>query len=175
MRTGRKPIPRKPTLTRTRLNALPRCPSHLSHVAQKEWRRLATPLHEAGILTLADRSALAAYCQAYGRWAEAETKLAETPALLKTPSGYVQQSPWLSVANKQMELMGRFMAELGLTPVARARLSIELPETVTFPTMIQLVPYEGKTRTEAKDEGPRDRAGEAETKPDGITARRPIN
>lgn len=122
MRTGRKPIPRKPTLARTRLNALPRCPGHLSETAQREWRRLATPLHEAGVLTLADRAALAAYCQAYARWAEAESRLAETPALLKTPSGYVQQSPWLSVANKQMELMGRFMGELGLTPVSRQRL-----------------------------------------------------
>ena len=56
MRTGRKPVPRKPALATTRLNALPRCPNHLSVTAQKEWRRLATPLHEAGMLTLADRS-----------------------------------------------------------------------------------------------------------------------
>ncbi|MGP6090067.1 phage terminase small subunit P27 family [Antarctobacter jejuensis] len=79
-------------------------------------------MFEAGLLTLADRAALAAYCQAYARWAEAEERLKDTPALLKTPSGYVQQSPWLTVANKQMELMGRFMSELGLTPVARTRI-----------------------------------------------------
>ncbi|MFC3616003.1 phage terminase small subunit P27 family, partial [Lutimaribacter marinistellae] len=90
----------------------------------KEWRRLATPLHEAGILTLADRAALAAYCQAYARWVEAEEKLAETPMLLKTPNGHVQQSPWLTVANKQLELMSRYMSELGLTPVARTRLDL---------------------------------------------------
>lgn len=139
MRPGRKPIPRKPTLATTRLNALPRCPGHLSETAQREWWRLATPLHEAGVLTLADRAALAAYCQAYARWAEAETKLAETPALLKTPSGYVQQSPWLSVANKQMELMGRFMAELGLTPVSRQRLDITLTPGVEPISRIELV------------------------------------
>lgn len=122
MRRGRKPIPQRGTLAQTGLDALPRCPGHLSEVARKEWRRLATPLHEAGLLTLADRTALAAYCQAYGRWVEAEERLAETPMLLKAPSGYVQQSPWLAVANKQMELMGRYMTELGLTPVARTRL-----------------------------------------------------
>ena len=49
-----------------------------------------------GVLTPIDRAALAAYCQAYGRWVEAEEKLEETPALFKTPSGYVQQSPWLA-------------------------------------------------------------------------------
>jgi P27 family predicted phage terminase small subunit len=69
----------------------------------------------------ADRSALAAYCQAYGRWVEAERKLAETPMLIKLPSGYIQQSPWLAIANKQLEIMHKFMAELGLSPVSRSR------------------------------------------------------
>ncbi len=122
---GRKPTPKAGTLANTPMGALPRCPAHLSDAARKEWRRLATPLHEAGILTLADRAALAAYCQAYARWVEAEEKLAETPTLLKTPNGHVQQSPWLSVANKQLELMGRYMSELGLTPSARTRLGLE--------------------------------------------------
>lgn len=136
---GRKPYANPGPLARTALKALPRCPAHLSAVAHKEWRRLATPLHEAGILTLADRSVLAAYCQAYARWVKAEEKLAETPSLLKTPSGYVQQSPWLAVANKQMELMGRFMAELGLTPAARSRLGLESAPNADPITKIELV------------------------------------
>ena len=76
-----------------------------------------------GALTEIDRAALAAYCQAWGRWVEAEERLRETPALIKTPSGYVQQSPWLLIANKQLELMGRYMVELGMTPAARSRLA----------------------------------------------------
>ena len=80
-----------------------------------------------GVLALVDRAVLAAYCRAYGRWVEAEDKLKDTPLFLKTPSGYVQQSPWLSVANKQMELMGRYMAELGLTPASRSRVVSQLP------------------------------------------------
>lgn len=130
---GPKPKPKAGTLANTSMGALPRCPAHLSDVARKEWRRLATPLHAAGILTLADRAALAAYCQAYARWVEAEERLAETPTLLKTPNGHVQQSPWLSVANKQLELMGRYMSELGLTPSARRRIDMPMemgPEPV---------------------------------------------
>lgn len=100
----------------------PTCPSHLSPTAKSEWKRISGTLHDMGLLTTVDRAALAAYCQAYGRWVDAERKLAETPPLIKTPSGYVQQSPWLSVANKQMELMGRFMAELGITPASRSRI-----------------------------------------------------
>ncbi len=102
-------------------DALPRCPAFLSPVAQKEWRRLANTLHKMGVLTVVDRAALAAYCAAYGRWVEAEEKLKETPTLFKTPAGYVQQSPWLGIANKQLELMGRYMVELGITPASRSR------------------------------------------------------
>ena len=58
--------------------------------AKAEWKRLARYLHDLGIISELDRSALAAYCQAYGRWVEAERKLKETPALLRTPAGYVQ-------------------------------------------------------------------------------------
>ena len=69
-----------------------------------------------GVLTIFDRAALAAYCQAYGPWAEAEERLRETPMIFKTPSGYVQQSPWLGIVHKQLELMGRYMTKLGMTP-----------------------------------------------------------
>ncbi|MBC7140493.1 MAG: phage terminase small subunit P27 family [Defluviimonas sp.] len=119
---------------------MPGCPPHLSELARAEWQRIAEPLHGMGVLTLVDRAALAAYCQAYGRWAEAEEKLKETPVMLKTPSGYVQQSPWLSVANKQLELMGRYMAELGITPASRSRISISNPgDDVAMPLVIKLV------------------------------------
>jgi P27 family predicted phage terminase small subunit len=105
----------------------PSCPAHLSPTAKAEWKRLAQSLNKIGLLTQVDRAALAAYCQAYGRWVEAERKLAETPVLLKTPAGYVQPSPYLSIANKQLELMAKFMAELGLTPSSRSRLAITIP------------------------------------------------
>jgi putative transposase len=72
---------------------IPDCPLHLSDLAADEWHRIAAVLHEAGILTLVDRAALAACCQACGRWVEAEEKLRDTPTLIRTPSGYIQQSP----------------------------------------------------------------------------------
>jgi P27 family predicted phage terminase small subunit len=121
---GKRPIrgdePRPPS-------SQPTCPAHLSPTAKAEWKRLAQSLHKIGMLTQVDRAVLAAYCQAYGRWVEAERKLAETPVLLKTPAGYVQPSPWLAIANKQLELMAKFMAELGLKPSSRSRLAIQIP------------------------------------------------
>src|SRR5947207_11816997 len=84
---------------------LPTCPSHLLPAAKAEWKRLARELYDLGVLTRLDRGALAGYCQAYGRWVEAEKKLMDTPAILKMPSGYIQANPWLTIATKQMELM----------------------------------------------------------------------
>jgi len=103
---------------------MPTCPSHLSDAAVFEWDRLARVLFDMGVLTMIDRAAFAAYCQVYGRWVEAEERLQLTPLLLKAPSGYVQQSPWLSVANKQLELMARYLAEFGLTPASRSRIIV---------------------------------------------------
>jgi P27 family predicted phage terminase small subunit len=102
----------------------PTCPSHLCPPAKAEWKRLAAQLTVLRIFTELDRAALAAYCQAYGRWVEAERKLHETPMLLKLPSGYVQQNPWLTIANKQLELMHKYLSEFGLSPVARSRVSL---------------------------------------------------
>lgn len=134
---GRKP-PARPA-PGLKKGGMPRCPDHLDHVARKEWRRLVRPLFEAGIVTFADRAALAAYCQSYSQWAEAVQRLRETPKLIRTPSGYVQQSPWFSIANKQLELMGRYMAELGLSPVARSRLDPSLGSAHDPVTTIELV------------------------------------
>ena len=101
---------------------VPDCPPHLNEAGREEWFRLVDALVEMRVVTMVDRAVLAAYCQAYGRWVEAEEKLKETPVLIRTPSGYVQQSPWLTISNRQMELMGRYMAELGLTPASRSRI-----------------------------------------------------
>lgn len=163
---GRKPRPKAVGRERSAFGALPRCPPHLNEVARKEWRRLASPLHAVGVLTVADRAALAAYCQSYARWVEAEEKLAQTPALLKTPSGYVQQSPWLSVANKQLEVMGRYMSELGLTPVARVRLDICQESSADRVTTIEFVTVytdrEGNTvREPMRNAGTPARSGDA--------------
>ena len=58
--------------------SLPDCPPHLSAVAREEWNRIAASLNRIGLLTQVDRTTMAGYCQCYGRWVEAEQKLAET-------------------------------------------------------------------------------------------------
>jgi len=75
-----------------------------------------------GILTLADEKAFAGYCQAYARWKEAEEFITQHGSIFKTPSGYVQQVPQVSIAQQNLKIMQSFCSEFGLTPATRARI-----------------------------------------------------
>ena len=133
--------------------SLPDCPDYLASEAKAEWARIAHILNQIGLLTQVDRTLMAGYCQTYARWVEAERRLAETPLILRTPAGYIQQSPWLSISNKQLELMAKYMTELGLTPASRSRLAIQMHtgpkpwEPITQITRIIIEPAERKSAT----------------------------
>lgn len=109
--------------------AEPTPPTHLSDDAKVEWGRVCSILYRAGLMTDVDRAALAAYCQAYGRWAQAERALARMAAqdqlnsalMVKTVSGNAINNPLVGIANKSMADMVRYAAEFGMTPSARSR------------------------------------------------------
>ena len=99
-----------------------KCPSWLLPEAKKEWKRLAPSLEAMGVLTLADITAFEGYCQAYARWKEAEEFITQHSSIFKTPSGYVQQVPQVSIAQQNLKIMQSFCSEFGLTPACRARI-----------------------------------------------------
>lgn len=103
----------------------PKCPTWLEPEAKKEWRRMAKVLEELGILTDIDASAFAGYCQAYARWKEAEEFLSKHGTIFKTPSGYIQQVPQVSIAQTYLKIMKEFCSEFGLTPSARSRIKTD--------------------------------------------------
>lgn len=106
-------------------NTMPQCPAHLNDEAKKEWKRMAKRLHQAGILTYVDRAALAAYCQAWGRWVEAEELADADGLIIETSNGNKIQNPAVGIANKAMADMVRYASEFGMTPSARTKLKTE--------------------------------------------------
>jgi P27 family predicted phage terminase small subunit len=114
--------------------AFPTCPPELGPVARAEWERLVPELGELGLLTNLDRAALAAYCGAYALWAEATAAIQKYGTMVKAPSGYPMQSPYIGLANRQAELMIRLSSEFGFTPASRSRISTspELPLLTLF-------------------------------------------
>ena len=99
-----------------------KCPSWLLPEDKKEWKRLASSLEAMGVLTMADLTAFAGYCQAYARWKEAEEFITQHGSIFKTPSGYVQQVPQVSIAQQNLKIMQSFCSDFGLTPATRARI-----------------------------------------------------
>jgi P27 family predicted phage terminase small subunit len=138
---GARPLPTKlkavrGTLRRGRTNVhepdiaveIPRCPAHLGAEAKREWRRVSEDLLGYGLLTKIDRAALALYCEAWGRWVEAEKALRTYGVMVKSPSGFPMQSPYLAVANKAMEQMRAMLAEFGMSPSSRTRVHATPPQ-----------------------------------------------
>lgn len=111
----------------------PEPPDHLKAEARAEWTRVSHQLHALGILSEIDRAALAAYCQAYGRWVQAETALdvmahrdtVTHGLMIRTQGGNAIQNPLVGTANKAMTDMMRYAAEFGMTPSARTRIRAE--------------------------------------------------
>ena len=104
---------------------LPPPPRHLSAAARREWKRLGQELLILGLVTTIDTGALAMYCQAWGRWLEAEEALRKYGVMVKSPNGLPMQSPYLAVANKAMEQMRSLLAEFGMSPASRTRVRVE--------------------------------------------------
>ena len=98
------------------------CPDWLEPEAKREWARLAPALEAMGVLTTADLMAFAGYCQAYARWREAEEFISQHGVFFKTPSGYIQQVPQVSIAQQNLRIMQSFCSEFGLTPATRSRI-----------------------------------------------------
>ena len=145
---GRRPLPPRLKLIKGTLRdrirskadgllSKPMPPSFLSPEACEEWDRLCDQLYEGGIITSLDGFALAAYCQAYGRWRQAEKLLAEISIdnadeaskglLTRAANGKLVPHPLTTVASRAMADTMRFAAELGLTPSSRSRVDPEPP------------------------------------------------
>lgn len=124
----------------------PYCPGWLDEDARKEWRRIAGPLHEAGLLKWVDQAALAGYCQAYARWKAAEETVAKSGLLIKTTKGNVIQNPAVGIANTALRDMLRIAKEFGMTPSARARIVVgdggEAKEMTLADALFQMVANE---------------------------------
>lgn len=130
---GKRPLTRnepKPT------GKAPGCPTWLAPEGKAEWRRVVPELDRIGMLTRVDRAALTAYCETWATFVTAQRQLHEHGLVLLQREGYTldgehliirpAKNPAVQIARDSAALIRQFCAEFGLTPSARARIS--LPE-----------------------------------------------
>ena len=119
-RRGRRPKPTnlkilQGTLEPSRANprepkpdpSIPMPPPHLCDEAKVEWGRVSTRLYALGCLSDIDRAALAAYCQAYGKWVQVENVIREmfaggrNPMMTRNPAATLIPNPLSNVVATQ--------------------------------------------------------------------------
>jgi P27 family predicted phage terminase small subunit len=115
---------------------VPDMPQGLSPAAQQEWHRIIPILQDMRVLTIAYSAALAGYCQAYARWLEAESDIAEHGAIIEEPiirrhrneedeiAGYKRKkNPAVAIANESLKIMRAFLSDFGLSPASLSKVS----------------------------------------------------
>lgn len=118
----------------------PDIPRWLSKEGRKAWKRLAPELLHYNLLSAVDREAFAMLCQTVGRLEQLELAFAgrvaaavadgadrpgafEKAFLDSTPKGMAIQSALYQVLNREQAKLNSLLAEFGLTPAQRARVS----------------------------------------------------
>lgn len=102
----------------------PRPPAFLSGVGLELWNRTVPELERMHLLTVVDGEALAAYCVAYGEFADSTEQIDRDGLTVTTSFGNVIQNPAVGIRHRAMQLMKAFAAEFGLTPSSRGRMVI---------------------------------------------------
>lgn len=103
---------------------VPTPPAWLSPEGRKEWKRVAPDLIGRSIVVETDLAALEAYCAAVAG-------VRETARIITRQGRMVGKKPHPAVRMQlqYLESSRRYAAELGLTPIARARRGITSPQS----------------------------------------------
>lgn len=111
----------------------PTCPVWIQGEAKAEWKRIVPELRALGLLTLVDRAALAAYCQAWAELVDCtkvlqeEGRVVTEPVLNKAGEHIGDQVRAHPIVRMQRDAFARFkafLAEFGLSPASRSRVKV---------------------------------------------------
>jgi P27 family predicted phage terminase small subunit len=114
---------------------LPPCPPHLKGQAQKAWTFWCEELEAMGLDARPDAMMLEGACVAYETFVKMHEKIQEQGELVakkeRNPTTGqmevvdVRPHPGLAIRDRALALLRSFCSEFGLSPVSRARLSVD--------------------------------------------------
>ena len=139
------------------VSGLPEPPPELCERAVEEWNARGPYLVRLRVLSPADVSAFASYCQAYADWRDAREGLQKLKAalpegeksgafLVRTVEGGWKKNPLMAIARDLGLDALRYACELGLTPAARARVEVLAPEEEKESTLKGLLYAENRSK-----------------------------
>jgi P27 family predicted phage terminase small subunit len=88
-------------------------PAHLDEVAAAKWVEIASEIHgrDQGTLDL-----VALYATEWARWRHAESEVAKIGEVVRSPQGYPQANPWLSISRQAFDRLVKLSKRLGIDP-----------------------------------------------------------
>ena len=102
-----------------------RCPQWLDPSARKVWRRLGPGLTRLGLLTSLDGPLFAVWCVTYARW-QAALKTLDAEGPIYYHGGLKKTSPLVTIVDGLAKQLLALSSQFGLSPVARAKLNVDL-------------------------------------------------
>ena len=110
-------------------SGVPRCPDWLSDEARAEWRWMVRELQAMGLLSMADKHALIAYCQVWSRWKALEEFVAKHGETypIRDEKGNIRcfmPFPQAALARQLLTILKSYQQEFGMTPSARSRIQV---------------------------------------------------
>lgn len=108
---------------RTGVGASIEMPEYFNKFQQKAWNELMTMLSDLNVLDSADAATLENAAAMLGRTREARHELNHSDMVVYTQRGAAIPSPWWKIEREASLQVSRLLAELGLSPSARARLA----------------------------------------------------
>ncbi len=119
---GKRPIYTEEPMPRL---GAPDKPDDLSLIASAEWDRVVPELDRLGLVSPVDAAALVVYCEAVAIHAAAVAKITESGVLIEGARGGERvKHPAVQIARDAASTIRTYGAEFGLTPAARARMSL---------------------------------------------------
>ena len=101
-------------------------PRWLSRRARAQWRRLAPTLEACGLLTAADETAFAGYCDAVANYIAATRKVEREGQIIESPQG-PRVAPWVRAQGDYLEKIIKLGQRFGLTPSDRTGIKVSRP------------------------------------------------
>jgi P27 family predicted phage terminase small subunit len=112
---GESPQPKK---------GAPKPPHFLSGEALAEWGRIVPELESIGLLSVVDRSALTAYCEAWATFVSATEDIHERGTMVRGRDGNAVKNPAVAMQRDALQQIKVWVTEFGLTPSARSRMQL---------------------------------------------------
>lgn len=104
---------------------IPKKPKNfLTEEASAEWDRIVPQLTACGLLTHLDFAALLGYCMTYSDYIMATREVQRLGPVITCPNGALQKNPYMAQANASLKLLRGFMADFGLSPASRSRVTV---------------------------------------------------